>query len=238
MHILIPWVVVSRGREEGYHHPSSPSVAAMIDLHAVLLLEFQVLLVEGVDTINHRLHKLDFGVTQTVLVGNVISVSSLATRFAAGTTGLNSEFLTPGPQLVDAFLGVSRQVNVDGSSHASAQVGWARVHIAELGGQDEVLAGLGLDGVTDSLDATCQSLEDTLDVTALFHGNDAELILLVDPDEEGLGSVVVNATTLRPIALHAGNLQVGVTRHEQEMVIDQLLADLLVHAGEGVVVAG
>merc|ERR1712142_764592 len=156
------------------------------NLHAVFLLEFQVLLVEGVDT----------------------------------------------------MLGVSGQVDVDGSSHASAQVGGARVNVAELGGNLEVLAALGLDGVLDSLDASGEPLEDALDVTSLLHGDDAELILLVDPDQESFGGVVENATALGPVTLHASDLQVGVTGHEEEMVIDQLLAHLLVHASQAVVVAG
>merc|ERR1712142_716838 len=128
------------------------------NLHAVFLLEFQVLLVEGVDT----------------------------------------------------MLGVSGQVDVDGSSHASAQVGGARVNVAELGGNLEVLAALGLDGVLDSLDASGEPLEDALDVTSLLHGDDAELILLVDPDQESFGGVVENATALGPVTLHASDLQVGV----------------------------
>jgi len=126
---------------------------------------------------------------------------------------------------------------VDGGPHAGTQVGWARVNVAELLGNLEVLAALSLDRVLDSLDASGQSLEDTLDVTALLHGDDTELILLVDPDQEGLGGVVEDTTALGPVTLHTSDLQVGVTRHEEEMVIDQLLADLLVHAGQAVVVA-
>ena len=44
-------------------------------LHAVLLLELQVLLVEGVDTINHALDELNLGVAETMLVGNVVGVA-------------------------------------------------------------------------------------------------------------------------------------------------------------------
>jgi len=207
-------------------------------LHAVLLLQFQVLLVQSVDTINHGLDKLDLGVSKTVLVGNVIGVSSLAARFTTGSTGLDSELLAPLLESLDTVLGPSGQVNVDRGPHASAQVGGAGVDVAELGGNLEVLARLGLDGVLDSLDASGQPLEDSLDVTALLHGDDSELILLVDPDQEGLGVVVENATALGPVALHAGHLEVGVAGHEEEVVIDQLLADLLVHASQGVVVAG
>ncbi len=44
-------------------------------LDSVLLLELQVLLVEGVDTVNHLLDQLDLGVAQAVLVGDVIGVA-------------------------------------------------------------------------------------------------------------------------------------------------------------------
>jgi len=203
----------------------------------VLLLQFKILLPEGVDTINHLLDELDFRVTQTMLVGNVISVTSLAARLSAGTTGLEVELFAPGLQTVNAVLGPAGQVNVDGGTHASAQVGGARVNVTELGGEQEVLARFSLDGVTDGLDAPGETLEDTLDVTSLLHGNDTELILLVDPDQESLVSVVEDTTALGPVTLHTGYLQVGVTRHEEEMVIDELLAGGLVHAGEGVVVA-
>merc|ERR1719264_2172970 len=37
-------------------------------LHAVLLLEFKVLLPECVDAVNHALHELHLGVAETVLV--------------------------------------------------------------------------------------------------------------------------------------------------------------------------
>jgi len=207
----------------------------VVNLHAVLLLEFQVLLVQSVDTVNHGLDKLDLGVSQSVLVGDVISVSGLATRFTTGATGLDSEFLAPLLQSWETLLGPSGEVNVDRGPHASTQVGGAGVDVAELLRQLEVLARLSLNTVLDSLDATGQPLEDTLDITTLLHGDDTSLILLIDPDQEGLSLVVEDATALGPVTLHTSNLQVGVTRHEEEVVIDKLLADLLVHASEWVV---
>jgi len=207
----------------------------VVNLHAVLLLEFQVLLVQSVDTVNHGLDKLDLGVSQSVLVGDVISVSGLATRFTTGATGLDSEFLAPLLQSWETLLGPSGEVNVDRGPHASTQVGGAGVDVAELLRQLEVLARLSLNTVLDSLDATGQPLEDTLDVTTLLHGDDTSLILLIDPDQEGLSLIVEDATALGPVTLHTSNLQVGVTRHEEEVVIDKLLADLLVHASEWVV---
>jgi len=204
----------------------------------VLLLQFKILLPEGVDTINHGLDELDLGVAKTVLVGNVIGVTSLTARLAAGTTGLEREGLAPLLQFVNGILGPAGKVNVDGGTHASAQVGGARVDVAELGGEQEVLARLSLDGVTDGSNTTGKTLEDTLDVATLLHGDDTELILLVDPDKEGLVGVVEDTAALGPVALHTSDLQVGVTGHEEEMVVDELLADLLIHTGQGVVGTG
>ena len=45
------------------------------NLHAVFLLQFKILLPQGVDTVNHGLNKLNFRVSKTMLVGNVIGVS-------------------------------------------------------------------------------------------------------------------------------------------------------------------
>jgi len=66
----------------------------------------------------------------------------------------------------------------------------------------------------------------------VFHGNDTELILLVDPDQESLGLVVVDATTLGPVTLHACGDQVLVARDKEEMVIHQLLAIIFLHSQE------
>jgi len=207
----------------------------VVNLHAVLLLEFQVLLVQSVDTVNHGLDKLDLGVSQSVLVGDVISVSGLATRFTTGATGLDSEFLTPLLQSWETLLGPSGEVNVDRGPHASTQVGGAGVDVAELLRELEVLARLSLDTVLDSLDATGQPLEDTLDITTLLHGDDTSLILLIDPDQEGLSLVVEDATALGPVTLHTSNSEISISRHEEEMIVDKLLSHVLSHAGEGVV---
>ena len=44
-------------------------------LHAVLLLQLEVLLVQGVDAVDHLLHQLHLGVAQAVLVRDVVGVS-------------------------------------------------------------------------------------------------------------------------------------------------------------------
>merc|ERR1719362_1536209 len=162
----------------------------------------------------------------------IVGVASLSTRFSTGTTGLETELLASSLQSIDTVLGPSGQVNVDGGTHTSTQVGGARVNITEFGGDLEILARFSLDGVTDTLDASGESFKDSLDISSLLHGDDTELILLIDPDQEGLIGIVEDTTAFGPIALHTSNLQVGVTRHEQEMVIDELLTNSLIHASQ------
>jgi hypothetical protein len=83
---------------------------------------FLVFLPQFVDTINHLLYKLNLGVSQSVLVGDVISVTSLAARFSTGSTGLKMKFLTTGLQFVNGVLGPSGKINVDGSQGTPKEV--------------------------------------------------------------------------------------------------------------------
>merc|ERR1712012_1513450 len=203
-----------------------------------ILLELFVLIPELVHTIDHLLDQLNLRVSEPVLVGDVVGVSGLATRFTTGATGLQVKLLATSLELVDAVLGPAGQVNVDGGPHASAKVGGAGVDVTVLLIQTEVLARLSLDRVLDSLDTLGQSAEHFPDISTLLHRDNTELVLLVDPDKEGLLGVVEDTTTLRPVALHAGNSKVPVARDEEEVVVNELLADLLIHSGQGVVVTG
>merc|ERR1712110_62262 len=172
-----------------------------------------------------------------MLVGNVISVASLSTRFTAGSTGLYALFLASLLEGWETFLGPSGEVDVDGCSHASSKIGWARVNITELFGQLEVLAGFSLNGVLYSLNTSGQSFENTLDITSLLHGNDSELILFINPDKECFGFVVEDSTAFWPVTFHTSYLQVWITRHEEEVVINQLLSDFFIHSSQWIVVA-
>merc|ERR1719178_227639 len=197
-----------------------------------------ILLPEGVDAINHLLDELNLGVSEPVLVGDVVGVSSLAARLSAGSTGLQVKLFATSLQLVNAVLGPARQVNVHRGPHASAKVGGAGVDVTEPLIEAEVLAGFLLNRVLDSLDTLGKPGEDLLHISSLLHGDDAELILLVDPDEESLLLVVEDATTLRPVTLHTSNGQVPVSGDEEEVVVNELLAAPLVHASQRVVVSG
>ena len=83
----------------------------------------------------------------------------MSARFTTGSTGLNGKLFASGLKGIKTFLGPSGEVDVDGGSHASSKIGWARVNVTELFGQLEVLAGFSLDGVLYSLNTSVKILK-------------------------------------------------------------------------------
>merc|ERR1719445_1804979 len=108
--------------------------------------------------------------------------------------------------------------------------------VSVLLGEGKVLATLSLDRVSDSLDSTGKTREDSLDISSLLHGDNSHLVLLIDPEEEGLGSIVEDSTALRPVTLHTSNSQVTVSTDKEEVIINKLLTDSFIHTGKRVVV--
>merc|ERR1719250_568896 len=122
-----------------------------------------------------------------------------------------------------------------GCSHTSSQVGWAGVDITILWVKHEILSRFGFDRISHGLDATSKTVKDSSDISSTLHGDDPELIFLINPGKEGLVLVVEDTTALGPVSLHSSSNQISVTRDEKEVIIDQLLANLLVHTSEWVV---
>merc|ERR1719369_2365959 len=120
----------------------------------MLLLPFQVLLPQSVDTVNHDLDQLNLRVSKTMLVGNVISTSSLTTRFSTSSARLYGKFFTASLKFVNRFLGPARKVNMNRCTHASSKIGGARVDKSVLLREGIIFASLSLDRVSNSLDTT------------------------------------------------------------------------------------
>merc|ERR1712154_296268 len=147
-----------------------------------------------------------------------------------GTTGLDSKFLTASLKFVNRFLGPAREVNVNRGTHTSSKVGGARVDESILLRKSKVLAAF-------SLDTTSKTLKDTLDISSLLHGDNSHLIFFIDPEKEGLGIIVEDTTTLRPVTLHTSNSKIAVSTDKEEVVINKLLANRLFHSSKRVVLA-
>merc|ERR1719150_3438560 len=136
-----------------------------------------------------------------------------------GTTGLDSKFLTASLKFVNRFLGPAREVNVNRGTHTSSKVGGARVDESILLRKSKVLATFALD------------------ISSLLHGDDSHLIFFIDPEREGLGIIVEDTTTFRPVTLHTSNSKVAVSTDKEEVVINKLLANRLFHSSKRVVLA-
>jgi len=150
------------------------------------LLGYQIFVFcpEGVDSINHLLDKFNLTVAKTVLVGDVIGYSSLSAGLPTGSARLEAELLASCLECWEALLGPARQIHMDRGTHSGTKIGGAAVEVSILLTQHEVLARLSFDRVLHSLDTSGEPLEDSLHVSTLLHGDDSQLILLVNPNQE------------------------------------------------------
>jgi hypothetical protein len=58
---------------------------------------------------------------------------------------------------------------------------------------------------------TGESVEDGVDVSTWLHGDDSQLILLINPDEEGFGIIVEDTSAFGPITVKTASLQESVS---------------------------
>ena len=83
-----------------------------------------------------------------------------------------------------------------------------------------------------------EPLEHSFHIPALLHGDDARVVLLVDPHQKVLIVVVPNAAGVRPVAGHPGARQ--QRRHglvEEEVVSNKLLLLFVGHSTQRIVLA-
>lgn len=83
-----------------------------------------------------------------------------------------------------------------------------------VGGENE--------GFFNMIGSSGKSVKDFSDISSLLHGDDSEMVLFVQPDQEGLVVVVEDASGFGPISVKPCSLKVLVTLLEQEMVISHL----------------
>jgi len=191
---------------------------------------------EEADAVADELEELDFGISDTIGVGDVVGAVGGGSVDTTGTTLLETEEVQDLVQLL-LVLGQAGELDVDAGAKSGSQVGWASQDVAEMLVPHVRVTALLHEGL-DLGQALAETTEDTLDVTALLHGDDAEMILLVDPDQEGLGVVVPDTTGIGPVTGHAGAGE--ERRHglvEEEVIGDQLILLGVGHLGKRVVLA-
>jgi len=90
-------------------------------------------------------------------------------------------------------------------------------------------------------DGSCsnrKSSEDFPNISSLFHRNDSELILLVDPNKESLVLVVVYTSARWPVSVETARVKESITFFEKEMISDELFLILFGHGGKRVISTG
>ena len=101
-------------------------------------------------------------------------------------------------------LGELWKLDVDGSSEGGSEVGGA-------GGDVSKMVGVGeLGDLLDGGGGAGKTSEDLSDVSAWLHGDDSELILFIDPDEEGLVVVVEDSSAGWPVTVETAGSEVLV----------------------------
>jgi len=182
---------------------------------------------ELLETIVHLLDGLELGQAHAAFVGDIVDTTFSFSVLSAGSAHLQV-VLSGGLFQLDAVSSQFGQLDVHRGADGGAQVGGAEGQETET-----VVVGEG-DAFLDLVDGGNQAAVDGLQVTTLLHGDDAEMIFFVAPDQESLVNVVVDTATSGPVAASVGSLEEAITFLEQEVVIDQLLLDLLGHSGERV----
>ena len=97
------------------------------------------------------------------------------------------------------------QADVNGSAKGSSEVGRARGDVTKMSVVSELSSALNSGG------GAAEALEDGTDVGTLLHGDDTELILLINPDEEGLGVIVEDTSALGPVAVETAGIEEAIT---------------------------
>jgi len=177
-----------------------------------------------VNSVDHVLDEFFLGFSKSSSVGNVEDTVIGLGMLSVDTSDLNLVLIS---DLVELFLLLHElwQVDVNGSSHSSSKVGWARGDVSKM----LIMGKFDVSGLKMS-NCSAESVEDFDNAGILLHGDDSELILLVDPDQESLGVVVEDTSARWPVSVEVASLKESVTLLEEEMVLNKLLRIFSTHS--------
>jgi len=157
--------------------------------------------------IDHLLHELHLGVTETLLVGHVELGILGGGVLASRATGLKIEL---GTNLFEKFLvhmgGIrvfedlveALELDHHGRTKASAEVRRARAEETEAGSPHQFSTVLG-GGCLEGLRQSAEHREHRWNITAHVHGYDTAVVFLVAPREGGLVLVVEDTAVVGPV---------------------------------------
>jgi len=195
----------------------------LVDLGVDVLALFGHLLHpdEEVDAIDEHVDELDLGEAESIGVGDIKDTADGLAVYATGASLLESHLVQD--LLESAVGGNVWDLDVDAASYTGTEVGWASEHVSEVLVPHEIVA-VGLDGRLEFVQTVTESGEHFLHVTVLLHGDDSNVVFLVDPDEKVLGGIVPDTAGVGPVAGHTGAGEKGRDRLvEEKVVVDELV---------------
>lgn len=192
---------------------------SLLDINSGFGSESLLGIKHGLDTIVHILDEGDFTESETALVGDVENTAAGVGVFSMDSADLHVVFVGDRVEF-SLVLGLAKVLKADvhGGAKGSSEVGGARSDVTEM-----VVVGKA-GHLLNVSSGSAETLEHFANASTLLHGDDTELVLFVDPDEESLGIVVENTTVLGPVAVEAASFQEAVTLLEEEMVLNQLIS--------------
>ena len=154
----------------------------------------------GLDTVVHVLNEVLLGAAESTSVGDIEDAVAGVRVLTSATTDLDIVLSGNSFEFLHLLTELGK-MDMDGGSKSGSEVGGARGDITQV----VVVGEAGL--LLDSLSGSGESLEDGSDVSTLLHGDDTELILLINPDEEGLGVIVEDTSALGPVAVETAGIK-------------------------------
>jgi len=142
------------------------------------------------------LDELDFVSTESSQVGDIEDTVISFGVFSMDTSDLDVIFVSNGLMHFWVFHEFW-EVDVNGSSKTGSEVGWAGRDVTEMGVVGELSFSFNKAG------SLRESRENSSNIGSLLHGDDSKLIFFVNPDEESLGIVMEDSSTLWPVSLES-----------------------------------
>ena len=157
------------------------------------------------NTVYHILNKFFLGFTKSSSVGDIENSIVGLGMLSMDTSDLDLIFVSDFVEL--GFL-VHKlwKVDMDGGSHGGTKVGWARGDVTEM-----IVVGEFNIGGLEMCNGSAESIENLNDTSSILHGNDSELILFVDPDEESLGVIMEDTSSGWPVSVKVASSQESVS---------------------------
>ena len=83
--------------------------------------------------------------------------------------------------------------------------------------------------------SSAESVKYCFQISTILHGNNSQLIFLINPYEESLVLIMEDTSSIWPISVQTNRLKESISFLKEEMIIDELLSLCLSHVVKRVV---